>query len=316
MTWWRRATFGVLVALGALRYAPGAVAQQVPDSAYRPSVTHPAYAAGTGPVVYVDEAHHNFHTATGNFLAFARLLAADGYTVRRFQGALSRASLDSIHVLVISNAIAAENATKWSRPVRSAFTDAEVAAVQHWTESGGALLLIADHMPMAGSTLKLGAAFGTYFLDGFAMDPSAGWSGVTMFRRSDGSLAPHPITDGRNPEERIDSVASFTGSAFTHDEPVDQLMILPKTTVVLLPQVAWRFSDSTPAIVGSHMLQGAVRVVGRGRIAVFGEAGMFTAQRRGPQRLPMGLNDPRASQNAQFVLNVMHWLTGLLPGDE
>jgi hypothetical protein len=26
----------------------------------------------------------------------------------------------------------------------------------------------------------------------------------------------------------------------------------------------------------------------------------------------MGMNDPEASQNAQFVLNVLHWLSGLL----
>jgi hypothetical protein len=28
----------------------------------------------------------------------------------------------------------------------------------------------------------------------------------------------------------------------------------------------------------------------------------------------MGFNAPTASQNAQFVLNVLHWLSGLLPG--
>jgi hypothetical protein len=26
----------------------------------------------------------------------------------------------------------------------------------------------------------------------------------------------------------------------------------------------------------------------------------------------MGMNHPSAAENAQFVLNVMHWLTGLL----
>jgi hypothetical protein len=27
----------------------------------------------------------------------------------------------------------------------------------------------------------------------------------------------------------------------------------------------------------------------------------------------MGMNDPTAPQNAQFLLNVMHWLVGMLP---
>ena len=50
---------------------------------------------------------------------------------------------------------------------------------------------------------------------------------------------------------------------------------------------------------------------GSGKVAVFGEAAMFTAQvgRGGP----MGMNDPEAQQNSQFVLNVLHWLTGSLP---
>jgi hypothetical protein len=39
---------------------------------------------------------------------------------------------------------------------------------------------------------------------------------------------------------------------------------------------------------------------------------MFSAQRAGAQRQPMGMNDPGAPQNAQFLLNVMHWLTGVI----
>jgi hypothetical protein len=48
-------------------------------------------------------------------------------------------------------------------------------------------------------------------------------------------------------------------------------------------------------------------------VAVFGEAAMFTAQVSGANRRPMGMNDPGAPENAQFLLNVLHWLTGLLP---
>jgi hypothetical protein len=39
---------------------------------------------------------------------------------------------------------------------------------------------------------------------------------------------------------------------------------------------------------------------------------MFSAQLAGAERRPMGMNDPRAGQNPQFVLNVMHWLSGLI----
>lgn len=32
----------------------------------------------------------------------------------------------------------------------------------------------------------------------------------------------------------------------------------------------------------------------------------------GPHRTPAGMNDPTAPQNAQFLLNDIHWLSGLL----
>jgi hypothetical protein len=40
---------------------------------------------------------------------------------------------------------------------------------------------------------------------------------------------------------------------------------------------------------------------------------MFSAQRSGPKGEGlMGFNRPSAGQNAQFVLNVLHWLTRVL----
>ena len=45
---------------------------------------------------------------------------------------------------------------------------------------------------------------------------------------------------------------------------------------------------------------------GKGRVVVSGEAAMFSAQNQN-----FGLNYP-GTDNKQFVLNVMHWLTGLL----
>ncbi len=55
--------------------------------------------------------------------------------------------------------------------------------------------------------------------------------------------------------------------------------------------------------------QGAVMKVGKGRVAVFGEAAMFSAQLAGPKQRPMGMNAPGAEQNHQLLLNVMHWLS-------
>jgi hypothetical protein len=291
---------------------PCAHAQQVSDTAFRPHVGRPAFAGDEGPVLVIDEAHHNFHTATGRYLTFARLAQSDGYRVRSSSVNFAKAVRQPMNILVVANALNAENApNRWRRPIRPAFTHEEVNAVKEWVEKGGSLLIIADHMPFAGAAADLAAAFGVHYFDGFALD-SADRGGPTMFRRSDGSLGSHAITNGRTPEERIDSIASFTGSAFEPNVPVDTLMILPASTQVLEPEVAWQFDSTTKILRAPHALQGAVVKVGKGRVAIFGEAAMFSAQVTGPQRRPMGMNHPIASQNAQFALNVLHWMSGLL----
>jgi hypothetical protein len=300
--------------LSSLGAAPGAAAQQVADTLFRPHVAAPAFASGAGPVVILDEAHHNFHTASGRYLAFARLLERDGYVVRPGRTRFTRADLSAAKILVIANALAERNETEWDLPTPSAFDSAEVVAVRDWVREGGSLLLIADHMPFPGAAEQLAAAFGVLMSNGFAMDAATESEGRLSFSHANGRLGDHPITRGRSATERIDSVASFTGQAFRLESEAtgSALLTVPRDVVLLLPQVAWQFSRLTPRLSASGMMQGAALTVGKGRVAVFGEAAMFSAQVAGPQREPMGMNDPTAPQNAQFLLNVLHWLGGLI----
>jgi hypothetical protein len=68
-------------------------------------------------------------------------------------------------------------------------------------------------------------------------------------------------------------------------------------------------TPDAPAVPIEGWCQGAVLKFGKGRVAVFGEAAMFSAQLAGPQQMPVGMNSPEAPQNHQLLLNVMHWLT-------
>ncbi|MDX1385893.1 MAG: DUF4350 domain-containing protein, partial [Thermoanaerobaculia bacterium] len=76
----------------------------------------------------------------------------------------------------------------------------------------------------------------------------------------------------------------------------------------------WEFKRKTPSIPADGLLVGAVFRFGEGRVAVFGEAAMFSAQEQitKDERTLMGMNHPDAAGNPQFLLNVMHWLSGLL----
>ncbi len=302
-----------LVAMACV-HASLAHGQQVVDTNFKASLASRTYAAGKAPVVTVDEAHHNFHTAGGRYRPFASLLEADGFTVRSGRERLSAASLNGTDVLVIANALDERNVSQWRLPIYAAFDSSEIAALAEWVRRGGAVLLIADHLPFAGAIASLAAPFGIQFADGYALlgepDPRTGDYPIT-FRRRDGTLANHPITAGKSRAEHVDSIVSFTGSAFRLTSPTGRaIMTLPKGTRLELPIVAWQFSDTTPRMSAEGWLQGATVTVGRGRVAVFGEAAMFSAQRKGPQQSPMGMNAPEAAQNPQFVLNVLHWLAG------
>ena len=83
---------------------PLLVAQQVADSTYNPIIHELTYEFNKGPVVFIDEGHHNFHTKNGRYKAFANLLERDGYRVRSYGKAFDQASLQEGKILVISNA--------------------------------------------------------------------------------------------------------------------------------------------------------------------------------------------------------------------
>lgn len=292
--------------------APRAGGAQVADTAFDRPILLQAYPLGKGPLVLLDEAHFNFHTVAGRYAPFARLLEHDGFVVKPLTGPLTTEALAVARIVVIANALSERTARgSWSLPNPPAFTNDEVRLLERWVSGGGSLLLIADHMPFPGAAETLAAAFGILVTDGFATDSTCALDEL-VFRRSDRSLADHPITNGRSRRERVDSVRTFTGQAFRLRDSGSGLLTLTTGAVVLLPTIAWQFSDSTPRIAAEGMLQGAALVHGRGRVAMFGEAAMFSAQVSGPSRRPMGMNAPRAGDNPQFLLNVMHWLAGLL----
>ncbi len=296
-----RTLLGVMLALAA-----GAVsAQQVPDRGYQPAIAKPRYAQGKGPVVCVDEAHHNFHKLGERFFAFGDLLRRDGYQLRASTEKFDAAALSKCGVLVISNAQPGNASwNDYPYPTPSAFTPAEITAVRDWVRGGGSLLLIADHMPLAGAAAALAAAFDVEFADGFAQrDPES--EADDLFTREANTLRDHAITRAGG---GVSSVRTFTGQAFRAPK-ADPLLVFPEGYIQLLPVKAWQFPPDTRREPVAGWLQGAVQEVGKGRAAFFGEAAMFSAQLAGPEKIPMGMSSPGAEQNHRLVLNLLHWLT-------
>ena len=278
--------------------------QQVADTLFNPPIPNPAHGINEGPVVFIDEAHGNFHTMSGRFRPFASILQRDGYIVKGFKETFSGDKLSQGKILVIANALHASNQGQWSLPTPSAFTAEEIAEVNKWVKEGGSLFLMADHMPFPGAAEQLVASFGFKFFNGFAMKKRN--SGKDIFSPGQG-LHENVITNGRNASEKITSLQSFTGQAFEIPAEASAIVILNDDYEILLPKTAWQFGKNTEKMSADKLVQGAYMKYGNGKVVVFGEAGMFTAQTQGGKN-KFGMNAKSAPQNVQFLLNVIHWL--------
>ena len=281
-------------------------AQQMADPEFNPTVANPAYSKSS-PRVLFDEAHNNFHTMDGRYKPFVTLLLNDGYRVVRNRQSFSKSSLESFKVLVIANALGSEDMDE-DGVANPAFTEAECDAVHDWVRGGGSLLLIADHAPFGGAAEILAKRFGVEMSKGFTYDESNSAEGnpsFIIFSRENKLLLQHPITDGRGDSEKVNKVMSFTGQSLTG--PKDSYAILKLSdTAKDTPD-----RDATTSISAAGRAQALAFKFGKGRVVVQGEAAMLSAQIAGPEKYKMGMNVP-GTDNKQYVLNVMHWLSGLL----
>ena len=69
--------------------------------------------------------------------------------------------------------------------------------------------------------------------------------------------------------------------------------------------------DANKRLPATGYVQGLALTYGKGRVVVLGEASQLSAQRAGPQGRAMGMNWA-GTDNRQWILNLMHWLSGLL----
>lgn len=309
----------------------GPLGGQQSSVAYRYANRDPAYAIGQGPIVCVDEGHSNLHTLSGTYAPLGTLLRDDGYQVQPLTN-WSPEALGRCRVVVIANALAQTNVGDRALPHPPAFNKSELDVLAAWLTGGGSLLLIADHAPFPGAAKDLGLLLGVDMLDAFAAAsakagvltvfgspdiPDAIWRQYAADRNlppslfdeilaNPGSISAHPIMRGRNEQERVPWVVTFTGHAFHASDRVEPLLRFgPRASAGLDRPDAASFP-----IAG--WLQAAAINFGKGRAVVLGEASACTAQEGGPRRIPTGMNTPIAPHNARFCLNVLHWLSGIL----
>jgi len=282
------------------------VAQQLPDPEFNTSVENSAYKKD-GPRVMFDEAHHNFHTTDGRYKPFVDLVLNDGYRVIRNRLPFTKTTLSSYKVLVIANALGAEEDDDEGAD-KSAFTEEEIQAVLDWVKSGGALLLVADHTPFGGAAAELASRFGVDMSKGYTSDPQnsvAGSPTHLIFSRENKLLANHPVTEGREENERINLLRSFTGQSLKGPEGSVAILNLADTATDSPTY------ESQTSVSAAGRAQAVALKFGKGRVVVQGEAEMLSAQISGQEQRKIGMNVP-GNDNRKYALNLMHWLSGLL----
>ena len=303
-----RLTRGFLVCMLTTGIFPNlACSQQLAEHDFEVRVINPEYVVGTGPTVAIDEAHHNFHTAENRYRVFAKVLKLDGFRVKANTQPFSAESLRGFDVLVISNSLHKRNVRDWSLPTPSAFTDTEIRALRNWVCQGGSLFLIADHMPFPGAASDLAKNFGVIFSNGYAR-PAHKTPGLGDVFNFQNGLVYSVLTKGRNPSEGIKSIRTFGGSAFIPPIQSTPIILFQRDSVSAETKKAPGITKDARRVPIEGWCQGAVFPFGSGRVAVFGEAAMFTTQITGRKKTPMGMNSPDAKHNQQLLLNIMHWL--------
>lgn len=281
------------------------IAQQQTDTTFTFSIEEPKYPLQSGPTICIDSGHHNFHTRDGGFAPFSRVVREDGYKVIDAGTKIDSTTLAVCDIFMIVNPLHESNIQNWVLPNPSAFSEEEIEQLNGWVEEGGSLFLIADHMPFAGSASDLATSFGFKFSNGFAT-LEKGNNQPDIFSIANKRLLESPVS-GNN----ITKITSFTGSAFIYPESAIPIMVFKEGDFSLEPHMAWQFETNTDTLKIDGYAQGALQNYGKGKVAVFGEAAMFTAQiintEQGEFRI--GINNKRlAPQNLRFLLNIIHWL--------
>ncbi|HYN80060.1 MAG TPA: hypothetical protein VES88_01045 [Gemmatimonadaceae bacterium] len=318
-----------LPVLAIFAFVSGLNGQQLPDSTFRFKNDHAAFSPGAGPSICVDAAHHNFHTLEGRYYSFGKLVREDGFRTTSLKARLDEAVLSDCAVIVIANALAAPAEERGADLNAPAFRPGEINRILEWVIGGGRLFLVIDHAPSAAAAANLAAAIGVLPLNGnasyrmFGELPDAAiraiieQHGITAdsIRRvlgPLGSLGDHAILRGRPGVDRpVRTLLTFVGSALYPAEDVRSLLEVPTRS----KGTVWLTGPSrphSPRYPLERWLVGGAREMGAGRVVILSEAAMCSAQLAGPERNPMGMNDPLAVDNARFCLNVIRWLAGVI----
>ena len=281
--------------------------QVIVDTTFNFSISYPTI-LNKKIRVAIDASHYNLHTANGGFRPLAKLLKNDGYDIVDFNKKIVTVSdLEGIDIFITANA-RPENRTHFNiQGSKNAYKEDEISVLKKWVSNGGSLLIIADHMPFAGAAENLIKAFDFNIINGFVGYKNQ-WP-PNIFNVLNGTLQNNFFNSFML---KVDSLATYTGSAFQIPKKAYNILKFNHLDTLIIPDTAWVFRAFNKKINLENFSQGSVLEFGKGKVSIFGEAAMFTAQILTEDNLKVGLNNENYGRgNILFVLNLFHYLSNL-----
>jgi len=258
------------------------------DESFDLPIGKPAFRSGKGPAVVVDEKHRNVVSLKTYFGPVGRFLRKDGYSIASGTEAFTPNGLAKTRVLVIANAQAPEGSPDGA----SAFSDAEIAAVEAWVTKGGGLLLIADRAPFGGPARALARAFRVTLDDNTIL--RKGGDG-----KPDGVLTIDVSTDG---DKTHPVFAGVSAVVYVVGESVDGPGPILRAPAGTYAGPTSQAADGLPA-AGKPIILAFSH--GAGRVVVIGDAGIASAFGSRGGATHRGISE---ADNARFVRNTIRWL--------
>lgn len=304
----------IIVCAFAILQSAFVLAQQVAIDGFSFENETPAWAKGQGPQVLIHRSVSPY-VQRGSFDPFKTLSETDGLSLNYLDTAIDAKTLSSAKILVIPNAYTKDYASYSTLEAPSVYSGPEIDLIKDWVQEGGSLLVLADHSPFAGGTIKLAEAFGFSYMTGHTLNKASLSSRINVnidFSLENGLLADHPITNGAMGRKKISHYFAFGGQAIIAPKEAVSILTTPDYFETLLGFSASRDFYSALRLPTGGQSQGAAMEFGKGRLVIMGETGGFTAQLIKGSRA-FGFENPEADENKEFVLATMRWLARYEP---
>jgi len=241
---------------------------------------------------------------------FVDLSNNDGFKTYIDSGVFTHDYLAKYQMLLITPAMPFKFGSKKDVTTEITFTNQELNELKDWVSNGGSLVILSEHAPIDKSMTPLLNTFGIQSSIGAVYDTVNCDTAVkvsyfeTILKFNSGNELlnkNHPLIKGRNKNELVNNVETYTGSALSGPSYIN-IFKLGSTAGIR------KWNGILPSGGGdSQCLAGNF---GKGKIVALGDYNGFTAMyvNSGGKKLLAGMQVEQYDWK-QFVLNTLHWLS-------